>query len=130
MGGFAWIKGGAPGQVIISQTAGTRSEGSTWLGTDPSEGKFMASLTHEVLPLKSDFVITDDQWHDIGLVYDGSSKYLYVDGAEVAKDTKSFSMLESSDGGLYLGAGKHLDEASFFSALIDDVRIHNRAVSP
>jgi hypothetical protein len=71
---FAWIKGGVPGQVIISQMAGTGSAGSTWLGTDPSEGKFIASLTHAVLSLKSDVVITDDQWHEIGFVYDGSSK--------------------------------------------------------
>jgi hypothetical protein len=46
-------------------------------------------------------------------------------GAEVAKDTKSFSMLESSDGDLYLGAGKDLDAANFFSGLIDDIRIRS-----
>ena len=34
------------------------------------------------------------------------------------------------DGGLYIGAGKDLDAATFFSGLIDDVRIFNRAVTP
>jgi hypothetical protein len=29
-----------------------------------------------------------------------------------------------------LGAGKNLDAASFFSGLIDDVRIYTRAVMP
>jgi hypothetical protein len=108
--------------------AGTRGAGSTWLGTDPSEGKFMASLTHAVLSLKSESVITDDQWHDIGLVYDGASKYLYVDSAEVAKD--DWRPLLGNDGGLYIGAGKNLDAASFFSGLIDDVRIYNEAITP
>jgi hypothetical protein len=36
---FAWIKGGAPGQVIMSQTAGR-----SWLCTDLSEGKLMTKL--------------------------------------------------------------------------------------
>ncbi|MHC4174995.1 MAG: LamG domain-containing protein, partial [Planctomycetota bacterium] len=125
---FAWIKGGAPGEVIISQTSRTGSAGSQWLCSDPSEGKLMAGLTHAVFPLKSDFVITDDQWHNIGLVYDGSSKYLYVDGAEVAKD--NWRPLLGNDGGLYIGAGKNLESGSFFSGLIDDVRIYDRAVTP
>jgi hypothetical protein len=37
--------------------------------------------------------------------------------------------LECSDGGLYIGAGKTLDTTSFFSGLIDDVRIYNAALS-
>lgn len=128
---FAWIKGGAPGQVILSQADTTTGRGvkpgSTWLGTDPSEGKFMAVLTHAVLPLVSESVITDGQWHDIGLVYDGSSKYLYVDGAEVAKD--NLDPLLGTDGGLYIGAGKTLDAGSFWLGLIDDVRIYDEALS-
>ncbi|MHC4559035.1 MAG: LamG-like jellyroll fold domain-containing protein [Planctomycetota bacterium] len=32
-------------------------------------------------------------------------------------------------GGLYIGAGKELDAASFFSSQIDDVRIYNQALS-
>jgi len=76
----------------------------------------------------SDFVITDGNWHRIGFVWNGSQRMLYVDDVEVAKDTQSG--LETSEGGLYIGAGKTLDAASFFSGLIDDVRIYNRAVTP
>jgi hypothetical protein len=36
---FAWIKGGAPGQAVISQTGGV-----DWLLADPSEGKLRTSL--------------------------------------------------------------------------------------
>jgi len=32
--------------------------------------------------------------------------------------------------GLHLGAGAHLEPGSFFSGLIDDIRIYNRAVRP
>jgi hypothetical protein len=73
----------------------------------------------------------DGQWHHVGLVYDRNAlhRYLYVDGAEVAKDMGPVPAI-GSDGGLYIGAGQALDAASFFSGLIDDVRIYNRAVSP
>jgi hypothetical protein len=127
---FAWIKGGAPGQVIISQRDGTTS-GATWLGTDPSDGKLMTELMGPFFPpLESDSVITDGQWHYVALVYDfdGFHRRLYVDGAEVAKDTDVVAGL-LPDGDLYFGAGKDLDAESFFSGLIDDVRIYNQALS-
>jgi len=51
-----------------------------------------------------------------------------VDGAEVAKDTDFVGGVHS-DGGLYFGAGKMLDASSFFSGLIDDVRIYDEVLS-
>jgi hypothetical protein len=38
--------------------------------------------------------------------------------------------LAGSTGGLYIGADKSLEGGSFWSGLIDDVRIYDRAVSP
>ena len=38
--------------------------------------------------------------------------------------------LEPAPGGLYLGAGSKLDAGSFWSGLIDDVRIYSRVVKP
>jgi hypothetical protein len=38
--------------------------------------------------------------------------------------------LESHTGGFILGAGKHQEPGSFWSGLIDDVQIYNRAVTP
>ena len=137
---FGWIKEGAPGQAIVSQADrtvfSTTLPGSTWLGTDPAAGKLMTRLMPRPLgrsipsPLVSEFVITDGAWHRIGFVWEGSCRYLYVDGAEVAKDAESFSQLEGSGGGLYLGAGKNLEPGSLFSGLIDDVRVYNRAITP
>ena len=82
-------------------------------------------------PLESESTITDGQWHHIGLVYDldGLSRRLYVDGVEVAKDINAVGGIPS-DGGLYFGADKDLSAGSFFSGLIDNVRIYNRAVKP
>jgi lysophospholipase L1-like esterase len=132
---FAWIKGGAPGQVIISQADGFGS-GGTWLGADPLNGKLMTEIVippvgrHKATLLESEFIITDGNWHHVGFVWDSSYRFLYVDGIEVAKDTNALTQaLMSSDGGLYLGAGKDLDVASFFSGLIDDVRVYNQALN-
>jgi hypothetical protein len=124
----AWIKGGAPGQVIISQT-----DGLNWLCADPSEGNLMTELRFiggRVVqpPLVSQTVITDGQWHRAGFVWDGAYRTLYVDDTLVAEDSQPG--LADSLGGLNIGCGSDLAAGTFFSGLIDDVRIYNRAVRP
>jgi hypothetical protein len=78
--------------------------------------------------LFSETVITDGQWHRIGLVWDGSNRTLYVDDVTVAEDIQHG--LEGSQMGLYIGTGNAMEAGTYFSGLIDDVRIYNRAVSP
>jgi len=133
---FAWIKGGAPGQVIISQTDDSfGGSGETWLGADSSGGNLMTGLVSPPggrsvpQPLVSELVVIDNHWHHICLVWDSSYRYLYVDGIEVAKDTKALYTLEASVGGLYIGACSDLEAVTFFSGLIDDVRIYDVALS-
>jgi predicted MPP superfamily phosphohydrolase len=126
---FVWIKGGAPGQVVISQTG--IPWGANWLVTGPSDGSLMTELKGTGRwdrPLVSGSIITDDSWHHIGLVWDGSNRTLYVDDVAVTTDTQND--LGSTNGGLYVGADRILDAGSFFSGLIDDVRIYNRAITP
>jgi hypothetical protein len=125
---FAWIKGGEPGEVIISQVG---DSGEILLGIDASEGKLMTGFCDVYFdPLVSDKVITDDQWHHVGLVYDLDvfHRLLYVDGTLVAEDISGVAGV-SSDGGLHIGASKDLEGGSFFSGLIDDVRIYRRVLS-
>jgi Tol biopolymer transport system component len=126
---FAWIKGGAPGQVIISQLNGTN-----WLRADSDFGCVMTELIPPAagrfvpLPLISESVITDGEWHRIGFVWDGANRALYVDDMLVAEDTQA--NLQGSDNGLYIGTGKAMELGTYWSGLIDDVRIYNRAVRP
>jgi hypothetical protein len=130
---FAWIKGGAPGQVIISQSDGNGT-GEIWLGADTSDGKLMTGLRppggrSPTPPMVSDFVITDGQWHHVGIVVTSNRvRNLYADGVRVAFDTQGVS-LPSSNGGMYFGTDKNLDATSLFSGLIDDIRIYNRALT-
>ncbi|MBL7143734.1 MAG: PD40 domain-containing protein [Phycisphaerae bacterium] len=126
----AWIKGDVPGQVIISQTDGDGTGyGASWLYSDSSSGTLATKLMDPQPALVSESVITDGTWHHIGLVWDGSYRYLYVDGAEVARDVVALSYTIACDGGLYIGAGKYLEATTFFSGLIDDVRIYSKALS-
>jgi hypothetical protein len=130
---FAWIKGGAPSQVIISQ-----KNGVNWLMADADEGTLRTELTIPAVtargktiygpPLVSSALFTDGDWHRIGFVWDGSNRILYTDDIEVGRDESE--NLAPNEGGLIFGAGAGLNEGSFFSGLIDDIRIYNRVVSP
>jgi len=126
---FAWIKGGAPEQIIISQL-----NGANWLGADTDLGCVMTELMPPAVgrfvpqPLKSESIITDGQWHRIGFVWDGTNRSLYVDDFLVAEDTQN--NLSGSSGVLNIGCGSNLAAETFWSGLIDDVRIYKRAVSP
>jgi hypothetical protein len=127
---FAWIQGGASGQVIISQ-----KEGTNWLGVDPFDGKLtglgFSNDQSSLEPLVSEFMITDGNWHNIGIVVSANQsirfRSLYVDGTRAAFDIQPVTLLPS-DGGMYIGTGKNLEAGSFFSGLIDDVRIYDRAL--
>jgi len=128
----AWLMGDVPGQIVLSQVS--QAGRGNWLCTDSVEGCLMTELKGSGRPssgpLLSEAKITDGTWHRIGLVWDGSYRRLYVDGAEVAKDAAPLSSLEDAYGGLYFGAGSDLSAGTFFSGLIDDVRIYNRVIEP
>jgi len=130
---FSWIKGGAPGQVVLSQESGVN-----WLMADSVDGALQTDLKEPATggrdpkpagpPLICSTVITDGDWHRVGFVRDSINRILYVDDVEVARDTAS--NLEAASGGLYIGAGNGLEPATFWAGLIDDIRIYNRIVSP
>ncbi|MCX5646979.1 MAG: protein kinase [Phycisphaerae bacterium] len=122
---IAWVKGGATNRVIVSQIGG-----ADWLylnqfgmlTTDlKSSGTSGKSLT-------SNAYLLDDQWHRVALTWDGTNRSLYADGVEVAKDTQS--NLAASSGNLQIGCGKSVAPTTFWTGLIDDVRVYSRVVQP
>ena len=122
---LAWIKGGAPGQVIISQVMG-----SNCLMLD-AEGRLMTELSspsRESDPLISESKIDDGRWHRVGLIWDGVQRKLCVDNAVVAEDIQDD--LGGSGNGLYIGVEKSMQPGTYFGGMIDDVRIYNRVVRP
>jgi len=124
---LAWVKGGTPGQVILSQV-----DGENWLCTDPTNGCLMTELKgtgRDKCTLCSDAIVADESWHRIALVCDGDDRSLYVDDVFVAEDTQAGGFQDCS-GGLNIGCGKDMALGTFFTGLIDDIRIYNRAVWP
>ncbi len=122
---FAWIKGGAPGQAIIAQQSS-----SNWLLVD-ADGMLMTDLMgtgRSPKPLYSETLITDGNWHRVGFVWDGSQRTLYVDDVLVAADSQS--SLGGSTGGLVIGVANDNEPGTFWSGMIDDVRVYDRVVEP
>jgi hypothetical protein len=126
---LAWIKGGAPGQVILSQVGG-----ANWLLADDALGNLKTDLRGTGRAsgpsLSSDILITDGNWHHIRLVWDRDYRSLYVDDELVAIDVAPQGNLGSNTGELYLGAQNGLSPDTFWSGMIDDVRIYDRVVTP
>ena len=123
---LAWVRGGAPGQGIVSQQTG-----ANWLALDPTTGALMTDLksgNRQSSALFSDAIVSDGDWHRMAFAWDGSIRRLYVDDVLVAEETDV--ALAGCDGGLHIGCGKLMAPGSFFTGLIDDVRIYNRAVKP
>ena len=121
-----WVKGGAPEQGILSQ-----QESVNWLMADAAQGALMTELrSSDPLSgvLSSESIITDGNWHRVGFVWDDANRTLYVDDVVVAEDAQEG--LEESSGQLIIGGGKNLDPGTFWSGMIDDVRIYNRVVRP
>ena len=122
---FAWVKGGAPGQIVLSQKGG-----ANWLMARTSDGALATELrsTRGGSLLSSETVVTDGNWHRVGFTWDGSRRRLYVDDVLVAEDTQAG--LAVCYGGLQIGCGTNRAPGTFWSGLIDDVRLYNRVVSP
>ncbi|HON91474.1 MAG TPA: protein kinase [Sedimentisphaerales bacterium] len=121
---IAWVKGGAPGQILLNHGGTT-----DWLMANPIDGSLMTKLTSKSQPLSigtSEAVITDGKWHRIALVFDGADRILYVDSKEVARDPQPD--LSVTDGKFIIGAGSKTGTG--WSGLIDDVRIYSRVVRP
>ena len=122
---LVWVKGGGPGQVIAS------SGRINWLMADAATGALMTELSNVGQnggSLGPEAVITDGNWHRIAFTWDGANARLYVDTLLVVEDVQDG--LINSSARLLLGTSIGRDPGSYWSGLIDDVRIYNRAVNP
>lgn len=129
---FMWVRGGGPGQVMISQID-TTGAWKAWLCCDPVSGTLATELQNPGrggLPLGSDAAFTDGQWHRIGFVWDGYYRRLYIDGEEVAADAEPQGDLDTLRSFTFVGVGSAFKQTTYFSGLIDDIRIYNKAIEP
>ena len=78
--------------------------------------------------LTSSALVTDGARHRIDFAWNSGNRILYVEDLEVASENQP-SGAESTNG-LYIELGYSLAPGTFWSGLIDDVRIDNRVVKP
>jgi hypothetical protein len=71
--------------------------------------------------------VTTDTWRHVALVYDGTNKIVYIDGAEDARLASTGSIATSSYD-LFIGANSQ-QVGRNLTGLVDDVRVHNRALT-
>ena len=76
--------------------------------------------------LSSSKTVNDTNWHHLEMVSNGASLKLYLDG--VLESQSAYSQFSSSASNLYVAS--NATPGSYFSGLIDDVRIYNYARSP
>jgi len=72
-------------------------------------------------------IVTDDTWHHVALVYDGSYKIIYIDGMEDAR-VASTGLINVSTYPLWIGNNSQQTVRQLIG-LVDDVRIYSRALS-
>jgi hypothetical protein len=125
---MTWVNGGSPGEVIAAQFPGSMV-GSIWLGTDAVDGTLMTEVMLPQPALGCGAVITDGQWHQVTLEWDGKHRHLYVDGEEVAVDETNLTEV-ACDGWLDIGAAGSTRSETFWCGLIDDVRVESRTPKP
>lgn len=120
---FAWIKGGAPEQGIVSQ------DGVSWLYANGVDGKLATELSSDGgQSLCSVDPIIDGEWHRVGVACRGTTCTLCVDDKEVATGTRAKPV--SAFGSLWIGVTGRFMPGTSWKGLIDDVRIYNRAAAP
>lgn len=110
--------------MILSQIGGVN-----WLMLD-AQARLTTDLkrsSRDICPTAKE-PLSDDAWHRVGVVWDEIDRVLYVDDIEV--DRKPSAGLDPSEGRMIIGAGLDLEEGSFFSGFVDDVRIYNRVIEP
>jgi hypothetical protein len=64
------------------------------------------------------------QWYHVAVTRDGNIYTLYIDGAQVAKDT-NYKVIPDPRYPLTIGRAEHY----YFDGLIDEVEMHDRALS-
>ena len=113
------------GQVILSSAASP-----IWLSLDRERGGLrtnLGSAGRGGAPLVAQTPVSDGAWHHVALVWDGSTRFLYVDGVEAGR--RSASQMDRVTGAQRFGAGPRLDSAQFWHGSMDDLRMYDRALS-
>ncbi|MFK2821340.1 LamG-like jellyroll fold domain-containing protein, partial [Flavobacteriaceae sp. LMIT009] len=122
----AWIKRGASSAntSILSKRDAAYTEGYDFKIT--SSGNFEMSWKNgSTQTITSDVTIPEDEWHQVAVIYDGSTANLYIDG--VLDKTSSLSAPTVTTQNFNVAAAAR--STAFFEGNIDEVRVWETALT-
>ena len=122
----AWIKTGADGNIF--ERYGSLASYRLFVYGDLLGFTYYAGGSYQTLNLYGTKTVTDNQWHHVSGVLDGSYLSLYVDGIRVGRDVQ-VGPIADPGGVSSVYIGMETPGASWFSGAIDDVRLYERALS-
>ena len=121
----AWIKHGSAGSThrgIYSKGSGYNSDGiEFYIASDTGKLRVLNNNTSR----NSTAIVSDNNWHHVAAVREGTSLKIYVDGvAESFSGFFSGDLSSNSNAAIGCRNGYY-----FFSGIIDDLRVYKRALS-
>lgn len=123
-----WVKIGtnAANKAIVD--FGSQLNKNFWLHTsDGSGGKGIVAgigTGGSSTTLAHNFTTDPDGWHQVAMVYNGSSFLLYVDGKFISSTQAVISNVNTR-----FTIGSTIDGAGYFNGNIDDIRIYNKPLT-
>ncbi len=124
----AWIKpdnSGATNPEIISKSAGALGYRMRYRSTRKMEFNLYGTSDTSLTSATS---MSTSAWNHVEMVYDGSYKYIYINGVLDASEATTGSINTSAANSLYFGTTTGADE--LYGGKIDDVRIYDYARTP
>jgi len=120
---LAWIRPVEIGSLMVCYVQGTGSYIS--LRVD-ARGGFAGCADGNNLD-QSITTLSADNWYHVGMVYDGSHNTVYVNGVNETRNARTANYTRDI---ATIGAGNQSGRPEYyFTGLIDDVRIYDRALS-
>src|SRR5262249_5498738 len=123
---------GKPSAALIACSEGKPGRGRGHKWTFGYGGGFLCIHIHEIpderdgFYAKADFSPDVDEWYHLAVTRSRGTFTIYVNGAPVASE-KSDIIIPNPNAPLTIGQG---EGGGFFSGLIDEVAIYDRALSP
>jgi len=93
-------------------------------------GQFEASwktASGAIQTTTSNTIIPENEWHQVAVIYQGGTAYIYIDGILDKQAAKSAP--NNTDQSFYIGAASKLTPQAFFNGNIDEVRVWNTALT-
>lgn len=101
---------------------------SSWRVHEGNGSGYIEFHANGVGGLRSTQWITDDTWHHFAVTFDGTTLAIYIDGGPDISAARS-GTISNTDALVTIGTnGDHI-ASRYFTGLMDDVRIYDRALS-